>query len=250
MIKRIFLATTLTLATLVCQADEIWHNLNYYVRVGYNLGGTAPIGMPATIRSLDNYQLCANFNLGIDAYLPFGNFWGIMAGLHFENKGMKTDARVKNYNMSMVQGGSKLSGVFTGNVITRENMSLITIPVQATLNISSHWRLKLGPYISYVTSHSFDGSAYNGYLRKDNPTGDKVMLGNEDDTRGNYNFSDNMRDVQWGIALGADWYASKRWGAFVGIDWGLSGIFKSDFHVISQTLYPIFGEIGVIYQLK
>ena len=31
---------------------SIFDNLTYYGRLGYNLGGTAPIGMPATIRSL------------------------------------------------------------------------------------------------------------------------------------------------------------------------------------------------------
>ena len=31
---------------------KLLHNYSYYARAGYNLGGTAPIGMPATIRSL------------------------------------------------------------------------------------------------------------------------------------------------------------------------------------------------------
>ena len=49
---------------------------------------------------------------------------------------------------------------------------------------------------------------------------------------------------------GADWYFSKRWGAYADIAWGLTGIFKRDFKTIEQTMYPIFGTIGVTYKLK
>ena len=36
-------------------AIDIFGDLRYMVRLGYSLGGTAPVGMPATIRSLDKY---------------------------------------------------------------------------------------------------------------------------------------------------------------------------------------------------
>ncbi|MBS1443374.1 MAG: PorT family protein, partial [Prevotella sp.] len=32
--------------------------------------------------------------------------------------------------------------------------------------------------------------------------------------------------------------------------WGLSEVFKKDFHVIEQSMYPIYGTIGLSYQLK
>ena len=80
-------------------AIKLLHNYNYYARFGYNLGGTAPVGMPATIRSLDSYSIRPNFTLGVDAHHPFNDKWGIMFGLHFENKGMKTDATVKNLSL-------------------------------------------------------------------------------------------------------------------------------------------------------
>ena len=34
------------------------------------------------------------------------------------------------------------------------------------------------------------------------------------------------------------------------LSWGLTGIFKKDFDTIEQTMFPIYGTIGVIYQLK
>lgn len=234
-------------------------NYSYYVRMNYNLGGTAPIGMPATIRTLHSYSLRPNFTLGFDAFHPFNQKWGIMFGLHFENKGMKTDAGVKNYHMSITRGTTTVNGVevpnvldgnFTGNVVTKVDQSLATIPVQAAYNISEKVRLKLGPYFSYVTSKKFEGYAYDGYLRQGDPTGPKVELGHDEGQRGEYDFSDDMRNWQFGIDVGADWYITKRWGANVGLTWGLSEVFKKDFKTIEQSMYPIYGNIGIIYQLK
>lgn len=59
-----------------------------------------------------------------------------------------------------------------------------------------------------------------------------------------------MRNWQFGIDVGVDWYFSKRWGGFAGLTWGLSEVFKKDFNVIEQSLYPIYGNIGLIYQFK
>ena len=68
-----------------------------------------------------------------------------MFGLHFENKGMKTDATVKNYHMKITRGNEELEGMFTGSVVTKVDQSLATIPVQATYDISKKVRVKLGP---------------------------------------------------------------------------------------------------------
>ena len=237
--------------------NNFLHNYTYYARLGYDLGGTAPIGMPASIRTLHSYSLKPNFTLGVDAYHTIHNKWGYIIGLHFENKGMKTDAGVKGYHMKIVRGGEELEGVFTGSVVTKVDQSLITIPVQGTYDINKSFKIKLGPYVSYVTSKKFEGYAYDGYLRrqeeghpKGDPTGQKVELGHDEGERGDYDFSGDMRNWQFGIDLGADWYISKRWGASAGLTWGLTGIFNKKFTVIEQTMYPIYGTIGVIYQLK
>lgn len=245
---------TLTLAVVgALQAwcgNNLWHDYSYYARLGYCLGGTAPVGMPATIRSLHSYTLRPNFTLGINAFHPFNDKWGFMIGLHFDNKGMKTDAGVKNYHMTMVRGGEELEGVFTGNVVTKVDQSLITVPIQGTFDVSDKVRLKLGPYVSYVTSHKFSGYAYDGYLRQGDPTGPKVELGHEDGERGEYDFSSDMRNWQFGAAVGVDWYITQRWGASVDLTWGLTEVFKKDFTTIEQSMFPIYGSIGVVYQLK
>ncbi|HBN46277.1 MAG TPA: hypothetical protein DD401_01130, partial [Prevotella sp.] len=63
-----------------------------------------------------------------------------------------------------------------------------------------------------------------------------------------YNFSDDMRRFQWGVGVGADWIFWRNWGVYGEINWGLSGIHKSSFHVLDQTLYPIYGQVGLVWK--
>lgn len=231
-------------------AIDIFGDLRYMVRLGYSLGGTAPVGMPATIRSLDKFTPTNNTLLGLDAYKPLTDKWGLQAGFHYQNKGMKTDAKVKGYSMEMRRGDETLSGLFTGNVVTEVDEWMVTMPLQVAYNVSPKLRLKFGPYFSYVMSNNFSGYAYDGYLRVGDPTGDKVELGHAEGERGDYDFSEDLRHWQFGLDLGADWFFSNRFGAYAGLSWGLTNIFRKDFHVIEQSLYPIYGSIGLTYKLK
>ena len=81
-----------------------------------------------------------------------------MFGLHFEGKGMKTDAGVKNYHMTMVKGGEQLEGMFTGNVQTKVEQSLSTILVQATYDVTAKIHLKLDTILYNLTSKKFERS--------------------------------------------------------------------------------------------
>ena len=249
--KRIITAAMLALSFAQgMQAIDIFGDLRYQVRLGYNIGGTAPVGMPATIRSLDSYKPKMNLLIGLDAYKPLPGKWGIIAGFHYENKGMETDARVKNYHMEMRSGGERLEGLFTGQVVTKVEEWMVTLPLQATYDVSRNVRLKAGTYFSYIMSRDFSGYAYDGYLREGDPTGQKVELGHNEGERGEYDFTDDMRRWQFGIDVGADWYFSKRCGAYADLTWGLSALFNKDFKTIEQKLYPIYGSIGLTYKLK
>ena len=235
--------------TLSAQAISLPDSLNYTVRLGYNIGGTAPLSMPASIRKMNKYMLKPNFSLGIDVQRDLWGAWGLLTGLHLENKAMKIDATVKNYHMEMTKGGDRIEGMYTGNLVTECEEWMLTVPVMATLR-TGHVLLKAGPYVSYVSTRVFKGYVYDGYLRKGDPTGPKIEIGNTDDTRGSYDFGDKMRRIQLGIDVGADWQLQRRWGVYADIAWGLTGIHHSSFRTIEQTLYPIFGTVGVIYKLK
>ncbi len=234
------------------QAQKLLENNSYYIRLGYNVGGTAPVGMPATIRSLSRYTLQPNLLIGADVHKHFGGGkWGLMLGIHLEQKDMKVDAKVKNYHMAMRIGNEPpVRGVFTGQVVSEVGLGVVTIPVLATYDITPKVRIKAGPYVSYAYQTEFSGYAYDGYIREKDPTGTKVMVGIGDAANGTYDFSDSMRNLFFGIDVGADWYFSRRWGASIDLSWGLNGIFKSNFDVIDDTLYPIYANIGVTYKIK
>ena len=248
---------SLAVSVTAMQAESFLTNVKAFlkpwrvdVHLGYGLGGSAPIGMPETIRGLNKFSLTPNLLLGLDAHREFNDRWGFMTGIHFENKGMSIDATVKNYYMEITRGGQTLNGRFTGKVTTDVTAWMFTLPVQATFNVSSKVQLKLGPYVSYLTNRTFDGYAYNGYLRVGNPTGEKVELGAVEGERGDYDFSEHMRRFQWGVDVGADWHINNRLGAFADLSWGLSGIHQSDFHTVEQTLFPIYGTIGISYRIR
>lgn len=248
-IKRTAILMLVMLMAASAQAEGLPQGLSYNLRLGYSLGGTLPVGFPASIRKINSVRLTNNLQLGIDARHSLGGHWGLMAGIHFENKGMNGDANVKSYHVRLVRGGQTLEGSYTGDVKIKVARWMFTVPVAATYTVGNV-TLKAGPYVSLVTSNTFEGYAHNGYLRVANPTGPKVLIGSTADTKGTYDFSSKMKHLNWGLAGGADWYFNKRTGIYADISWGLQGVFRSDFNVVEQTLYPVFGTVGIIYKLK
>lgn len=247
--KKIILAIAVVLTSLSAGAMDLITNADINVRLGYGIGGTMPLGMPATIRHLNSYKMQFNPSLGIDVAYPVYKNWSIMAGLQLENKGMDEDAQVKNYKMEITRGGQTLAGVFTGDVTTKVTEWMLTLPVQAVFHYKKV-NFKFGPYVSYVGNREFSGWAHNGYLRVDDPTGPKVLLGEGKDERGEYDFTSSMRRMQVGVDLGVDYHFDNRFGAFFDLAWGMSQLHKTDFHTIEQTLYPIYGKVGLTYRLK
>ena len=108
--KAVFTIMLAAIAAVHAGAAGLLDNLTYNLRFGYSIGGTAPMGMPATIRSLDKFTLSPSFNLGLGVYRDFSEHWGLTTGLYLENKGMKVESTVKNYHMAIVRGGDRLEG--------------------------------------------------------------------------------------------------------------------------------------------
>ena len=206
----VVLATVLTVNAEECCTSG-HGDLSLVARVGYSIGGTAPLPLPAEIRKLNSFTPQASISVGLDLVKNWNRKWGTLLGVRVENKGMREDANVKNYHMEIVmQNNNNLAGYFTGNETTFVRQWMVTVPVMATLTVNKVM-LKCGPYASVVFNREFSGWAHNGYLRVDD--------------------------------------LSKRWGLYADISWGLTGIFKADFKTIEQTLYPIYGTIGVTYRI-
>lgn len=57
MIRKAITVLMLAAMAVTSHAENILDGWDYYARLGYNIGGTAPVGMPATIRSMNDYRL-------------------------------------------------------------------------------------------------------------------------------------------------------------------------------------------------
>lgn len=224
-------------------------SLHVDIRLGYSLGGTLPTHIGHEIRGINNFDPGLNFTVAAEATLPLKNRWGVHTGLRYETGGMDVDSRVKNYDIEVVRGDESLSGMFVGNVRIKSTQRRISLPIQATYDLSESLRLRGGLFMGWLTHRRFWGWAYNGYLREGTPVGAKVEMGSEPGERGDFDFDSSMRIMQWGLDVGADWQFHSRWGLFVELTYGFSGLFKSDFHSV-QPLRPMYGTIGLAYRIK
>ena len=219
------------------------------VRVGYALGGTVPTSLDNKIRHINSFNPGFNFSVAAEASYPLNERWSLHSGLRFELGSMDVDSRVKNYDIEVVRGGESLDGIFIGNVRIKTAQRRITLPIQAAYRLNNRWQLRGGVFMGWLTNRRFWGWAYDGYLREGSPVGAKIEMGHEPGERGDFDFDKNMRHMQWGLDVGADWHLNRRWGAFAELTYGLSGLFKSDFHSV-QTLRPLYGTLGILYTIR
>lgn len=222
--------------------------LEYEVKAGINIGGTSPLPLPEEIRKIDSYSPTFCFSLEGDIVKWFGDkrHWGVVFGLRLETKGMQTEARTKNYHMEIIgDGGERTEGNWTGMVKTKYHGTFLSIPLLAAYRVNPRLRLQAGPYVSFLTNGDYSGHVYDGYLRENDPTGNKVEF--EGEKRASYDFSDDLRIVQWGVQAGVNWKAFKHLMISGDLTWGVSNIFKKDFKTISFNMYPIYLNIGFGY---
>jgi hypothetical protein len=216
--------------------------LEYRVKAGIALGGTAPLPIPAEIREINSFNPLTNLSIEGEIMKTFTDRWGLSFGLRLENKGMKTNARVESYKMSMVADDGEVSGYFWGSVVTRVSNSYLTLPVLAVWKPAERWEVKAGLYGSYRTSGEFSGTASAGYLREGSPVGDKIEI-----STSQYNFSDKLCRWAYGVQVGADFRAFSHLVAGIDITWGLSSILQDNFDAISFPMYPIYGRLSFGY---
>ena len=127
------------------------HGLEYEIKAGFSIGGTAPFPLPVEIRSINGYNPTLAISIGgeVTKWFAVQNKLGVIVGLRLENKAMTTNATVKNYGMEILgQGGERISGVWTGGVKTKVHTAGLTIPLMATYKLNNRWNIKAGPYFS------------------------------------------------------------------------------------------------------
>lgn len=227
---------------LINAALKGWH---IRLSAGYNIGGTAPLPMPREIRGIESYNPGLNLSIEGTVEKMFGKGnWGMRWGVRLETKGMTTKAETKNYHMEAwnTDGSGQVIGAFTGKVKTDVNNTYLTLPVLAVYRINERWNISAGAYASYLLDGEFTGTAYDGYIRDQNPTGEYT-----DVTRAEYDFSEDIRKFNWGLQAGAEYKAYKHLALFANLQWSMNGIFPSDYGSVTFTLYPIYGTLGFTY---
>lgn len=213
------------------------------IGAGYLIGGTAPMPLPVEIRGINGFNPGLNLSLEGSVQKNFNNTnWGLQFGVRFDTKGMTTDANVKNYHMVMKADDAEVTGVFTGNVKTHVNNTYVSIPVQATYSINERWTVGAGLYASYLLKGVFDGEAYDGYLRDQDPTGPRT-----DVSSALYEFSTDLQKFHWGIQAGGEYKIYTHLAVFANLQWGMNGIFPKGYSCVPFALTPIYGTIGFNY---
>lgn len=254
--RYIFTLAITAVAAITCRAQNdqpegiersILRGLEYEVNAGVNIGGASPIPLPAEIRHINSFSPHLNLQIGttVTKWILPDRKWGVALGLRLETKGMETGATVKNYGMEIIQDGTKVSGRWTGDVRTKYSTQQLAIPITAVYRFSKRFKMNFGPYLAYAFTNNFDGYVSNGYLREGDPTGKKIIFG--EDNRATYDFGDELRAFQWGLQLGCSVKALKRLQVNANLTWGLNDIFKSSFKTVTFNMYPIYLNVGFGY---
>lgn len=254
MMKRIIL-TLLLLAVIgsSLSAQEVIrtkHNFEFELKAGINLvGGAAPTSIPVELRSINGYA--PKYGVALEGVATkwlgkqFGDpEWGISAGLRIENRGMRTQATVKSFFTKVYDSNTSIEGYFTGNVGMEYSSNILSLPLLAHYRFNKDWRVRFGIYTAVELEGKFTTSIANGYLRTPTPVGEYLAFTEAVP----YDFSDQLRTLQWGGQIGLSWRAYKHFHVNTDLNIGFNDIFKSSFEGVALDMYPIFLQVGFGYQ--
>ena len=99
--------------------------------------------------------------------------------------------------------------------------------------------------MNYLLDGDFSGHVYEGHLRTPDQTGSRVDFTGE--SVATYDFSNNLRNFQWGMQLGGEWKAFKHLTVYADLKWGLNDIFQKDFDTVTFAMYLIYLNVGFGY---
>lgn len=217
--------------------------------LGFNIGGTAPLPLPAEVRKIESYNPKFNPQLGFNVVYSLDDKWGVGTGATLDWKGMRVRDEVKYMKTSVVltEDGSRLSGYFVGKNMTNVDMTYLTIPIYGTYNFNNRWQARLGIYAARTLSSRFNGKVHDGYMRIDTPVGQRQEIDGEGAT---FDFSDDTRDYDFGILGGGEFRLTNRVGFYGSLTWGLVPYFYSGTNPIEFKMHNIYGTIGITYRLK
>ncbi|MDE7088932.1 MAG: PorT family protein [Prevotella sp.] len=221
------------------------HGIEYRIAAGFNIGASAPMGIPAEIRKITDYQPTLNLSLGASATKMLSDRWGISAGVTVENKGMQTGIETKNYHLTMnvIAGdntGTK-TGYFTGRIKNKSKISYLTIPVTAVFRLTPQWQFEGGAYFSYAFNRSFNGQVSAGKLRED-PLHPVIAV-----SQAEYDYSSDIRRIDAGLILGAQRRIYNSLAVRANLQWGLPSTLSPSTRKIDMNTYNIYLNLALVY---
>lgn len=251
----LFLSFILLSANIVAQiGDDKKKNLDWYLNLGINIGGSMPVPLPEEVRKIESYNPKINPHIGLLTVYNINNKWGIGTELSIGNKGMRVTDQVKYMHTKVLvsdknsQEKREVDGYFVGKNMTNISLQYLSLSVSGVYSFNEKWEARLGLYAASVGKTKFTGNVSDGYLRDGEPNGPMVVI--EKDNPATFDFSDNMRDFDAGIIAGGKYNINDRIGATVNLNWGLTDIFYRDQNPINFKMQNIYATFGVSYKIK
>ncbi|MDR1055675.1 MAG: PorT family protein [Prevotellaceae bacterium] len=232
-------------------AKEKTYTLEHKIVAGFNFGATAPMPIPEEVRKVEAWWPQFGAQLGYNILMRGTGNWGIGSGIMLDYKGMGVRDKVKymhtivDINTDDNQG--KFEGYFTGRNQTIVKNSYVTIPVYLTYYLKEKWRFRLGGYASYLFSSEFSGKVWDGYIRVDDYTGEKILIPEYQPAF--FNFGDKLRSFDFGVIGGSEYKLNYRFGIFTNISYGITSIFQSSFKGVGFKMHNLYATIGMTYTL-
>ncbi|GHT13231.1 membrane protein [Bacteroidia bacterium] len=231
----------------VAQSEHSIRNFDFKIKAGSNIGGTAPMGIPAQIREIKTFNPLISLSIEANAIYWLSPKVGVFTGLRFENKGMTTQARVKEYNVRLKQDDGEVSGLFTGEVETKVKNGYLNIPLAFYFCWLSSFNVHFGGYYAYLLDPSFTGSVYDGYLRT-GAVGQEYNMDMPKENPSYYDFSNELNKHDFGLHGGIEWNVTRHFLLSFDLNWSIHRIFPKSFTGMNIAMYNVYGNLAFGYK--
>lgn len=213
--------------------------------IGYNVGATTPLGLPASIRSIGGYSPRANISAGVNASKMFTDKIGAGLGVSLDYLNMNARITTRNYHLTMniLDGGETgtRTGYYSGTIHNRTRLTYLTVPVFAVFRPNDKWEIDAGPYVAFALHRGFHGSVSDGKMRED-PYHPIISV-----NKAEYDYSSDLQKVDLGIMAGASRKVWRKLAVKASLRWGLRSVMNPSTRKVDLNTYNIYLNIGATY---
>lgn len=94
-----------------------------------------------------------------------------------------------------------------------------------------------------LVNNRFKGSARDGYIRNQTPVGERENI-----DHASYDFSDNVRHINAGVEVGADYNLGSALFASANVNYAFTPLMERNFKSIDFNLHHIYLNLGIGYR--